>query len=210
MLLYGSRMAPNSDRVEMFLHEKGVEIPFRQVNLMQGEHHGEDYKAIAPNRRVPALQLDDGNVIRESIAICRYIEELHPEPALFGRSALERAQVEMYQRLMELELMMPIAMCFRHGHPAAKALEPIQVAEFAQLQRDVALKRIKVLNKELAEREFLLGDYFSVADISAYIALGFGRISKLNPDAEQHPHVVRYMQAIAARPSAQALAGAVA
>ncbi len=200
-------MAPNSDRVEMYLHEKGVEIPFRQLELMKGEHHSEEYKTIAPNRRVPALVLDDGSVIRESIAICRYIEELHPQPALFGRDALERAQVEMYQRLMELELMMPIAMAFRHGHPAAKALEPVQVQAFADIQREVALKRIKVLNKELAEREFLLGDYFSVADITAYIGLGFGRISKLMPDPEQHPHVVRYIDSIAARASAIALRG---
>lgn len=207
MLLYGSKMAPNSDRVEMFLHEKGVKIPFHQLELMKGEHHSDEYKAIAPNRRVPALVLDDGAVIRESIAICRYIEELNPEPALFGRNPLERAHVEMYQRLMELELMMPIAMAFRHGHPAAKALEPVQIQEFADTQREVAMKRIKVLNKELTDKEFLLGDYFSVADISAYISLGFGRISKLGPNPEEHPNVVRYMGAIAARPSAVALRG---
>lgn len=207
MRLYGSRMAPNSDRVQMFLSEKGVEIEFQNIDLMKGEQFGEAYKAIAPNRRVPALQLDDGNVIRESIAICRYIEELHPEPALFGRNALERAQVEMYQRLMELELMLPIAMCFRHGHPAGKALEPVQCKDFADLQREVALKRIKVLNKELDGKAFLLGDYFSVADITAYIGLGFGRVSKLSPDPEQHPHVLRYLKTIAERPSAQALRG---
>ncbi|ORE88454.1 glutathione S-transferase [Oceanococcus atlanticus] len=205
MLLYGSKMAPNSDRVEMYLHEKGVEIPFRQIELMKGEHHAEEYKSIAPNRKVPALVLDDGTVIRESIAICRYIEELHPQPPLFGATPVQRAQVEMYQRIMELELMMPIAMTFRHGHPAAKALEPIQVNDFAELQRTVALKRIKVLNKELADREFLLGDDFTVADITAYIGLGFGRISKIAPDEQEHPHVVRYLKTIAARPSAQAL-----
>lgn len=211
MLLYGSKMAPNSDRVEMYLHEKGIEIPFRQIELMKGEHRGDEYKAIAPNRKVPALVLDDGTVILESIAICRYIEELNPQPPLFGTTPVERAQVEMYQRIMELELMMPIAMAFRHGHPAAKALEPLQVTDFAELQRTVALKRIKVLNKELAEREYLVGDQFTVADITAYIAMGFGRISQIGPDADEHPHVVRYLKAIAARPSAQALrAGAAA
>ncbi len=205
MKLYGSRMAPNSDRVEMFLAEKGIELPLIQLNLMAGEHHSTEYKAIAPNRKVPCLVLDDGTAIRESVAICRYFEEIQPEPPLFGTGAVERAQVEMYQRLMELELMMPIAMCFRHGHPAGAALEKPQIAELAQAQRVVAEKRMKVLNKELADREFLVGERFSIADITAYIALGFGRVSKLLPNQEEHPHVLRYQAAIAARPSAQAL-----
>ncbi len=205
MKLYGSRMAPNSDRVEMFLAEKGIDLPIIQLNLMAGEHYSDDYKAIAPNRKVPCLVLDDGTAIRESVAICRYFEEIQPEPALFGTGAVERAQVEMYQRLMELELMMPIAMCFRHGHPAGAALEKPQIPELAQAQRVVAEKRIKVLNKELADREFLVGGRFSIADITAYIALGFGRVSKLTPNEDEHPHVVRYLAAIAARPSAQQL-----
>lgn len=211
MQLYGSKMAPNSDRVEMFLQEKGIELPFVQINLMQGEHHQDEYKAIAPNRKVPSLVLDDGTVIRESVAICRYFEEIQPEPPLFGVGAVQRAQVEMWQRLMELELMMPIAMTFRHGHPAGAMLEKPQIPQLAQSQRIVAEKRIKVLNKELDGRRFLLGDDFTIADITAYIALGFGRISKLSPDPEQHPEVVRYLQDIAQRPSAKALrAGAAA
>lgn len=205
MELYGSKQAPNSDRVEMFLVEKGVSLSFRNLNLMKGEHHQDSYKALAPNRRIPCLVLDDGTAIRESIAICRYIEETHPEPNLFGRNPLERAQVEMWQRLMEMELMLPIAMCFRHGHPAGAMLEKPQIPEFAATQNAVALKRIKVLNKELADREFLLGDYFSVADITAYIGLGFGRISKIKPSEEEHPHVVRYLRTIAQRPSAIAI-----
>lgn len=205
MQLYGSKMAPNSDRVEMFLHEKGITLPIVQLNLMAGEQHGDEYKAIAPNRKVPSLVLDDGTVIRESVAICRYFEEIQPEPPLFGVGAVQRAQVEMWQRLMELELMLPIAMTFRHGHPAGAMLEKTQIPEMAQTQRIYAEKRIKVLNKELADRRFLLGDDFTIADITAYIGLGFGRISKLTPDPEQHPHVVRYLKEIAARPSAQAL-----
>mgnify|MGYP000548381296 CR=1 FL=1 len=205
MELYGSKLAPNSDRVEMFLAEKGVEIPFHGLNLMKGEHYQDSYRKLAPNRRVPCLVLDDGTAIRESIAICRYIEELHPEPCLFGDTALERAQVEMWQRLMEMELMMPIAMSFRHGHPGGKMLENPQIPEYGAAQQQVALKRIKVLNKELADRQFLLGDTFCVADITAYIALGFGKIVKIRPSVEEHPNVMRYMETIAARPSAQAI-----
>lgn len=202
MLLYGSKMAPNSDRVEMFAYEKGIELPFRQLELMKGEHRSEEYRAISPNRRVPALVLDDGTVIRESIAICRYLEEIQPEPALLGRNPVERAHVEMYQRIMELELMLPIAMSFRHGHPAGKMLEPVQLPEFGALQKEIAIKRLKVLNKELADKQFLLGDYFCVADITAYISLGFARISKITPNAEEHPHVLRYLESIKSRPSA--------
>lgn len=205
MKLYGSKQAPNSDRVEMFLAEKGIDLPITQINLMKGEHYSDEYRAIAPNRKVPCLVLDDGTAIRESIAICRYFEETQPEPPLFGTSAVEKAQVEMWQRLMEMELMMPIAMTFRHGHPAGAALEKPQFPDFAQAQRAVAEKRIKVLNKELADRQWLLGDTFSVADITAFISLGFGRISKLSPDPQAHPNVVRYMQDVQARPSAQVL-----
>lgn len=207
MKLYGSSRAPNSDRVQMFLHEKGIEQPIEQLNLMKGEHYSDEYRAIAPNRKVPCLVLDDGTAIRESIAICRYFEELHPEPPLFGKTPVERAQVEMYQRLMEFELMLPIAMVFRHGHPAGAALERPQIKEFAEAQRAVGEKRLKVLNKELEGRDFLVGDTLTVADISAYIGVGFGRISKIVPTEEEHPNVVRYMKAIAERPSAKALRG---
>ncbi len=207
MQLYGSKRAPNSDRVEMFLYEKGIELPITQVNLMAGEHHAEAYKAIAPNRRVPCLVLDDGTAIRESVAICRYFEELHPEPALFGTGALQAAQVEMWQRLMEFELMLPVAMSFRHTHPAAKALEKVQFTEFGQAQHALAQKRIAVLNKELADRQWLAAGGFSIADITAYIALGFGKLTKLAPDPQAHPHVLRYLADIQARPSAIRLRG---
>lgn len=207
MKLYGSKQAPNSDRVEMFLHEKGIVLPIISINLMKGEHYSEEYKAIAPNRRVPALVLDDGTTIRESVAICRYFEELQPQPPLFGVGAVERAQVEMYQRLMEFELLLPIAMSFRHGHPAAAAIEKPQVPEFAAAQRKQAEKRLRVLEKELAGRQWLVGDRFSIADITAYIALGFARVPKLFPAEAEHPNVIRYFNAIAARPSAQALRG---
>jgi glutathione S-transferase len=207
MHLYGSKRAPNSDRVEMFLAEKGIEVPFIEVNLMKGEHYGEDYRKLAPNRRVPCLVLDDGTTVRESIAICRYFEELHPEPPLFGVGPLERARVEMWQRLMEFELFLPIGMRFRHGHPAMAALEKPQFPDFGEAQAVVALKRIGVLNKELADRRYLLGDTFTVADITAYIALGFGKLSKIVPDPEQHPNVIRYLADIAVRPGAQAIRG---
>lgn len=201
MQLYGSRMAPNSDRVELFLAEKGIDVPFVAISLMTGEQYSEDYRRnVAPNARVPALKLDDGHVIRESVAICRYFEETQPEPPLFGRTPLEKAQVEMWQRLMELELMLPIAMCFRHGHPGAAAIEKPQIADWAAVNRERAEKRMRVLDKELVGKEYLCGDYFSIADISAFIGIGFGRISKLQPGPELE-NLHAYIARIAARPA---------
>lgn len=199
MKLYGAHRAINSDRVTLFLAEKGVDVVFVPLNLMAGEHYAPEYrKAVAPNARVPALQLEDGTVIRESVAICRYFEELHPETALFGRGALQKAQVEMWQRLMELELMMPIAMAFRHGHPAAAAIEKPQIPEFAQVSKQRAEKRLEVLNKELADREFLAGE-FSIADITAYLSIGFAKLAKIRPP-EEATHIQEWMQRVAQRP----------
>nr|MBV6628784.1 glutathione S-transferase family protein [Oceanococcus sp. HetDA_MAG_MS8] len=199
MKLYGAHRAINSDRVTLFLAEKGVDVVFVPVNIMAGEHYAPEYrKSIAPNARVPALQLEDGTVIRESVAICRYFEELHPETALFGRGALQKAQVEMWQRLMEFELMLPIAMAFRHGHAAAAAIQKPQIAEYAEACKQQAHKRLEVLNKELADREYLAGD-FSIADITAYLSIGFGRLSKIRP-ADDASHTQSWLERVAARP----------
>ncbi len=203
MKLYGSYMAPNSDRVTLFLAEKGIDVPFVPIDLMKGEHYSESYRRkIAPNARVPALELDDGTVIRESVAICRYFEEIQPEPALMGRNPVEKAQIEMWQRLMELELMMPIAMCFRHGHPAGAALEKPQISELAQVSRERAEKRLQVFNKELQGKEYIAGD-FSIADITAFLSIGFARISKLAP-GEDLTNIHAWMQRMLARPGISA------
>lgn len=198
MKLYGSHGAPNSDRVILFLAEKGISFPFVRVDLMAGEQYGEYRNSIAPNARVPALELDDGTVIRESVAICRYFEETEPEPALMGRNPLEKAEVEMWQRIMELELMFPIAMCFRHGHPAGAKLEQPQISEYAQVSRERAEKRLTVLNVELANRDYIAGD-FSIADITAFVGVGFGRVSKLLP-APELSNVHAWLQRVQARP----------
>ncbi len=118
MKLYDTSYAPNPRRVRIYLAEKGIEVPKVQVDLMKGEHRQEAYRKIAPNSRVPALQLDDGTVILESIAICRYFETLHPDPPLMGADAKDSAIVEMWQRRMEWELMLPMVLTFRNTHPA--------------------------------------------------------------------------------------------
>lgn len=202
MKLYDTPMAPNPQRVRIFLAEKGIEVPTVEVNLMKGEHRSDDYRKIAPNMRVPALELDDGTIILESVAICRYFEEIQPEPPLFGTGAVERAQVEAWNRRMELEFFMPTAMTFRHLHPAGAALEG-QISEYGESQKAIALKRMDILDKELADKEFIAGNNFTVADITAAVTIGFGKVSK-HYIAEDQKNLARWYDQVSARPSMSA------
>ncbi len=203
MRLYVAQMAVSPLRVQLFLAEKQVRIPETILDLLKGEQRSEEYRRIAPNMRVPALVLADGTVIRESLAICRYIEALVPEPALFGSGALQQAQVEQWQRTMELDLMLPMAMAFRHGHPMAKVIQQ-QVPEFGVQQRAVAVKRIKILDRELAERTWIAGDDFSVADLTAFAAFRAFRFADFSI-SEDHQNLIRWFRAVRARPAITAL-----
>src|SRR5512139_2268845 len=135
MKLYDGGRAPNPRRVRVFLAEKRLTVPTDQVDLGKLAQKSPEYTAINPLQRVPALELDDGTILTESIAICRYFEALHPEPALFGRTPLEIATVEMWQRRIELHLMLGIAQVFRHLHPGMKEFEVPQVAEWGEANK---------------------------------------------------------------------------
>lgn len=203
MRLYDDIIAPTPRRVRMFLAEKGVEIPRVPVTIGKGEHLSAEYRAKVPSGRVPALELDDGTVISESVAICRYIEELHPEPNLMGVDARERASIEMWQRRMEFELLLPLAAIFRHTHPKMAALEN-QVPAYAEAQRPAAVKRLARLDRDLGLQRFIAGARFTIADITAFTTLAFfPRLCGITID-EQLPNVQRWMADIAARPSAAA------
>ncbi|MFP5307371.1 MAG: glutathione S-transferase family protein [Gammaproteobacteria bacterium] len=202
MKLYTSKGAISPARVHFFLAEKGIDIERVQVNLMQGEHKTPEYRAISPNGRSPALQLDDGQTICESMAICRYFEELQPEPPLLGTTALQRAQIEMWNRMMELELMMPMAMAFRHTFPAMKALED-QVPEYGEKQRVVARKRAVRLDRQLAAQAYIAGAAFSVADITAWCSFRFFRVAGFDI-SDETPHLRDWFARIKARPAAAA------
>lgn len=203
MKLYDGGRAPNPRRVRVFLKEKGIEIPVEQVDLGAMQHRSERYTAINPLQRVPTLELDDGTVITESIAICRYFEALHPEPALFGRSPIEIATIEMWQRRIELHLMLGIAQIFRHLHPGMKEFEVPQVAAWGEANKPRVLDFLALLDRELAGRRFAAGDTYSVADITGLIAVDFLRAAKL-PLAPELTHVVRWHTELSARPSASA------
>jgi glutathione S-transferase len=203
MKLYTSTRAPNPRRVDIFLAEKGIELPKVEIDLNNLEQKQPDFIARNPMMRVPVLQLDDGTCISESIAICRYFEETHPEPPLFGVDTLDRALVEMWQRRMELNLMFPVAMVFRHLHPGAAVLENPQLAEWGELNKPRIFEVLEWLDGELAGRPFIAGDRYTVADISALVAVDFMRPSKLRVP-ESCANVLRWYGEVSARPSAKA------
>ena len=203
MKLYDGGRAPNPRRVRIFLAEKGVTVPTEQIDLGKLQQRSDAYTAINPMQRVPALVLDDGTVIAESIAICRYFEAMQPDPPLFGRGALESARVEMWNRRAELHLLFPVASVFQHLHPAMKAMVDPQVAEWGEANKPRAFEFLRFLDGELQNRPFVAGPDYSVADITALVAVDFMRVSKLAV-SEDLVEVRRWHQAVSARPSAAA------
>jgi glutathione S-transferase len=203
MKLYDGGRAPNPRRTRIFLAEKGISLPMEQVDLGALQQKSPAYSAINPLQRVPALVLDDGTVITESIAICRYFEALQPEPVLFGRGALEIARIEMWNRRLELHLLLPVAHVFRNSHPAMKEMEVPQVPAWAEANKPRILEFITVLDAELKDRPFVAGDEFSVADITGLVAVDFMKPAKLAvPD--ELTDLKRWHAAVSARPSASA------
>ena len=203
MKLYDGGRAPNPRRVRIYLAEKRITVPIEPVNLGALQHKSADFAAINPVQRVPALALDDGSVIAESIAICRYFEALHPEPPLFGVGAREIAEIEMWNRRLELNLLFPIAHVFRNTHPAMKEMEVPQVAAWAEANKPRIMEFLDVLERNLKDRPFAAGDRFSVADITGLVAVDFMKPAKLMVP-EACASVRRWHAAVSARPSAGA------
>jgi len=203
MKLFDGGRAPNPRRVRVFLAEKGLTVPLVPVDMGALEHRGEQVALRNPLRRLPVLELDDGTIITESIAICRYFEELHPEPALFGKGALGKAKVEMWQRRLELNLMASVAAAFRHIHPAMKEWEVPQIPEWGEANKPKVIEFLYLLDHELAEREFAAGDAYSVADITGMIAIDFMKPARIKVP-EECTNVLRWYAALTSRPSATA------
>jgi glutathione S-transferase len=203
MKLYDGGRAPNPRRTRIFLAEKGIKLPTQQIDLGSLEHMSASYAAVNPLKRVPALVLDDGTVITESIAICRYFEALQPDPALFGRGALQSARVEMWNRRLELHLLFPISHVFRNSHPAMQAMEVPQVPAWAEANKPRILDFIAIVDHELEGRPFITGDDFTVADITGLVSLDFMKPAKLAvPD--ELKSLKRWHADLAGRPSASA------
>lgn len=203
MKLYDGGRAPNPRRVRIFLAEKGIEVPLAPVDMGALGHRSAEVTGLNPLQRLPVLVLDDGTVLTESIAICRYFEELHPQPPLFGTGALGRALVEMWQRRMELNLLMPVAQAFRHIHPAMVEWEVPQVAEWGEANKPKAVEFLSILDRELAGRKFVAGDAYTVADITGLVAVDFMKPARIELPAGLS-NVRRWYDTVKARPSAAA------
>jgi glutathione S-transferase len=204
MLLHDSpNPAPNPRRVRIFLAEKNVRVPTAPVSITAGEHKGADYLAVNPYGQTPSLALDNGVVLTESVAICRYIEGLHPEPPLFGRGALNVAQVDMWTRRVELRLMTPLSMVWAHTHPfTARVVKP-QYTEFGESQRPRVVSAMKEFDRALQGREWLDGERYTIADIVLLTTMDFATFVGV-PMPDDLAALKEWHDRASARPSAAA------
>lgn len=178
MYIIEDKRAPNPRRVRVFVAEKGIEVEYRQIDMNKGEHLTPEIAEKNPLQRFPILVLDDGTAISESIAICRYFEEMHPEPSLFGLTPVEKAKVEMWSRRAELNFLSQVAQAFRHTHPAMATMEVPQVAEWGEANREKIDKTLVHFDNALKEARFVAGQNYSVADITLLIGIDFMRVLK--------------------------------
>lgn len=209
MKLYDFKHAPNPRRVRVFLAEKGIDVPLVEVDMMKREQLSDDYRAINPLCEVPSLVLDDGTVLTETTAICRYFEELHPEPPLMGRDPLEKAQIAMWDRRMEFQGMVAIAEAFRNSSPnfEGRAIQgPMNWDQIPALaERGKARVEVFFQNLDgwLEGKEFIAGDQYTIADVTGFIAVEFAKWIKMGITDDQK-NAQRWYAAMKARPSAEA------
>jgi len=202
MKLYDSKIAPNPRRVRIFLAEKGIEVPTVQVDIASGENRKPPYIEKNPLGGTPMLELDDGTCIAETVAICRYFEEIQPNPPLLGTDAKDRALVEMWQRRMELELFRHVTGCFQNTHDFFKGRIE-QVPAFGEVCRKAARARLAWLDGDLGGRPFIAGERYTIADITALCAIDFGRVVDIRIAPEQK-NLLRWHESVSSRPSAKA------
>jgi len=203
MRIIETRPAPNPRRLRIFLAEKGISVHFEEVDLMAGALKTAEFTALNPMQRVPILVLDDGTVICESVAICRYFEEVQPDPPLFGNGPVGRAMVEMWNRRVEFGLFGAVAAVFRHLNPKMSHLEVPQVAEWGEANKAKVADMLRLLDAVLADRPFIGGSDYSIADITALVAIDFMKPARLDIPVGLD-NVARWHKEVSARPSAAA------
>jgi glutathione S-transferase len=203
MYIIESRPAPNPRRVRIFLAEKGVGVRYEQRDLMAGELKSSIFTALNPWQRVPVLILDDGRAISETMAICRYFEALHAEPRLFGHDAVAQAEIEMWQRRMELNLLHGIAQVMRHLNPKMAHLEVPQISAWGDANKARVADDLSRLDQQLRDNPYVAGEHFSVADITALVAIDFMKPARLTMPSSLG-HIARWYGEVSARPSAAA------
>lgn len=204
MKLYNAPMpAPNPRRVRIFLAEKGARVPMVDVSVTKGEIKSPEHLARDPLGQVPTLELDDGSFLSETVAICRYLESVFPDPPLFGCSALETAQIDMWTRRVELQLGTPAGMYWRHAHPFTKQVVKPQYTEFGESNRGHYERGLRWLDRELASRQFVAGDDYTIADICALTIIDFATWIGLEVPSDD-ARVLAWRDAVSKRPSAAA------
>jgi glutathione S-transferase len=203
MKIYDFPMAPNPRRVRIFLAEKNIEMVYVHVDIFKGENRTVEFMQKNPMGGLPVLEFDDGTYLTESVAICRYFEGIQPEPHLMGVDPRDIAFVEMWNRRMELEIFAPIANVIQHTHPAF-ITRIKQIPEFAEVRRDYGMQRLEWLDSILAQRQFIAGDRYTIADITAQVAIDLGvNLGGMKLLDGVH-HVKRWHEAVSSRPSAKA------
>ena len=203
MILYGAPMpAPNPRRVRIFLAEKGIDLPETTVDMMKREHKSPEFRAKNSMGQLPALELDDGTCIAETVAICRYFEETHPQPPLFGATPVEKALVDQWIRRVEFAVMMPVGNFWRHAHPFTAALLT-QFKDFGESNKETYRGAQKYIDRELAGREFLVGDSYTMADICLLSTVDFADWIGL-PVEDEFANLKAWRERVKARPSADA------
>ena len=203
MILYGAPMpAPNPRRVRIFLAEKGIDLPETPVSLMKREHKSPEFRAKNSMGQIPTLELDDGTCISETVSICRYFEETNPEPPLFGTTPVEKALVDMWIRRIEFTVMTPVGNFWRHAHPRTAALLT-QFKDFGESNKDTYKGAQKWLDRELAGKQFIAGDRYTMADICLLSTVDFAGWIGL-PMGDEFANLKAWHERVSARPSAQA------
>lgn len=202
MLLYDMRVAMNPRRVRIFLAEKGIDIPRQEVNAAERQNRTPEFLALNSLGKLPVLQLDDGTCLTESVAICRYLEALHPERPLFGRDACEQAQVDMWLGRLESEIVLPLTSAFRHTGDYWKG-KYAQVPAFGVWWRERAAESFDWLDRELKGRDYVATDHYTMADIVLQCALIIAKPTG-TPIPEGCTEVQRWYAAVSARPTARA------
>lgn len=208
MKLYDENLpAPNPRRVRVFLAEKGLEIPLERVPLAEGAHKRPEYLKKNSLGQVPTLELDDGSTISESVSICRYLEALHPKPALFGSAPKEQALIDMWIRRCELRLMAPIGQVWVNVHPYTKRVMEAQGIErfeaFGEANKERSFGAMRWLDKDLDGRPFIAGEAYSMADIVTLCTLDFAKFIDL-PIPEECRNLRAWHARVSSRPSARA------
>lgn len=202
MKLYDFTLAPSPRRVRIFLAEKGIAIALEQVDIMHNANRTAEFYRMNPLGSLPILELDDGSYLSESVAICRYFEEMHPEPALFGVGAKEQAIVEMWNRRVELSIFAPVGHVWSHLSPVSEGRSK-RIREFGLIERDAAVSGFKMLDRALGDSQFIAGARFSIADITTLCMIDFARTVDIKIQPEQK-NLARWFAVVSSRQSAAA------